>query len=618
MEAKAYQWKGLDSLPKAIVQTPQGIHFDGFPEWKETKAKKKVLSLSVSLPLGGTLFPLSVSINGIGESLRITENRFSESINGWKLSGFSKRTKSSFEIDFYFFRDEQREIKPPKFELVKDWKSLHSPFVGKYRVGEKVPGLFGQVVEWRQRENRLTDNLILEARLGNSLVGYFSTNSPDVIGIDIDFHNESNPWTGTGLIKTVEKYDGIISAIGMIPSVVYRSPRGIHLFYKFEMKAPWELLAERIRERLSAEKDLQAEILPSPNSTLRIDPISSYIDPMTLEAIEPPKIETIRSYSISELFGFEEIRDFKRPQIKRKRSLSLKRQATLENLEERVFPIRKSNTLFSGCPLLPAYYKSGLSIEQALERVQLLLVRSSYQGELNNTKRLEQRLKSAWANFQRKGFTFSGTQNERQLELRDLSFIETVVNESPFSNRRKQSFKVFLENLIGWIRYHQNLTASEKEWWSFFYTYRDEQNRISGYRIFTQKGWIPIPSTLLWKQDRRYKEFLDWLSERNILKATTGYSVEKSQCRYFQFRELIETRKFYTYDFLEELRKTGLTQKELGQLLEVPQYTISRLLLGQLSKEKMTELEGTWRNVDPHRMRGLGDLKEYAKTEKHI
>lgn len=616
MEAKAYQWNGQDSLPNVLVRTPQGNQFNGFPEWKETKTKKKVLSLSLSLTLGGTLFPLSVLINGKADSLRITDNRFNQSINGWKLSGFTKKTKSSFEVTCYFFRDEPTRESPPKFELVKDWKTLHSPFIGKYRVGEKVPGLFGEVTEWRQRENRLTDKLILEARLGKVLVGYFSTLSPDVIGIDIDFHKEQNPWTGSGLIKTLKTYDGIVSSIGMVPSVVYKSPRGIHLFYKFDTKAPWELLAQRMKERLSTEQDLHAEILPSPNSTLRIDPISSYIDPGTLEAIAEPK--DIRVYSIAELYGLDDIKEFQKPSSKRKRSLSLKKQSSLEILEERILPIRKSNTLFNGCPLLPAYFKSGLSVEQALDRIYLLLKRSSYQGELMNPRRLEQRLKSAWANFKKKGYTFTGIQTHRQLELRDLSFIETVVNESPFSNRRKGSFKLFLENLIGWIRYHQNLSQSEKELWSHFYTYRDEQNRISGYRIFTQKGWIPIPSKLMEKWNFKYKEIIDWLDKKNILTAETGYSVERSQCRYFQFRELIETRKGTHQDFIEELRKTGLSQMDLGTLMSIPQYVVSRLFLGELSQGKSKEIETKWRNVAPHRIQEIGDLKMYAKSAEHI
>jgi len=140
------------------------------------------------------------------------------------------------------------------------------------------------------------------------------------------------------------------------------------------------------------------------------------------------------------------------------------------------------------------------------------------------------------------------------------------------------------------------------------------ENELSGKLSF----FVPWIKKQIFLFILKYKEIIDWLSVKNVLTAKTGYSVEKSQCRYFQFRELIETRKALNSDFLDELRKTGLSQKELGELLSVPQYMISRLLLGELSKGKMIELETIWKENDPHRMPRIANSRTYAKSEEHI
>lgn len=576
-------------IPKVSFNSTSKTFLEGFPTWIKTKKGKNILSLKVSISLGQIIFPLSISLDGKKETLFIEGNKFRISLNGWKVFGHTKREKETYEITSYYLQDIENDSEPkyekPKLELVKNFIEFHSPFTQKYRKGQEVQGLYGKQIEWIHKERRLNTDDIIKARLGKSLISYFSTLSPDVIGIDLDFHAVDNAWIGEGLTNTLQTYEDLISSIGLFPSFVYKSPRSIHLYFKFSFKAPFELIAGRLKAIVSPE--IGIEVLPSPTQSVRIDSVFSFLDPRTLELIPEPKIEEIRTYSVSEYFGLEEIKEWKKPNKRRERSLALRKIASIETLEEKVLPITKSNQIFLDCPLLPAYYKSGMSVGEAYERINLLLLRSNYTGELLNGKRLSLRLESAWRNFTKKGYSFTGIQKDRQLELRDFSYINTLAANSPFPRRREMIVKEFLENLIGWIRYHENMNLAEKELWAFYYTYRDDRNRISGFRVFRKKGWIPIPSVMLVKWYSRYKTILKWLEEKKILTPMTGYSVEKSQCRYFEFRELYEIKKNPYLDFIEELRRSELTQAELALILGLKQYHVSRLLSGTIDLDKM-------------------------------
>lgn len=615
---KPNQWQDPSHI-SVEIQTPES-KFSGTPTWIESKRKNKVLNLSFRISKGITIFPLNISINGKIESVRLIGRQARISLNDFIVFINYKNNKEDIILNCYFFYNNyQKKATPkPRLELVEEFKNLHSPFVGKYRKGIESSGLFGTVTDWIQVEKRLSDQLILKARSGEAKLGYFSTHSPDIVGIDLDFHDRSNPWGKYGLIKTLESYENLITSIRLFPSFVYRSPRGMHLFFKFNSKAPWELLRDRIKEGLeSFNLDIHAEILPTPNSSLRIDPITNYLDPKTLEPIPPPNLKDIKTYTLVEFFGYD-LGDWNKPKQKKERSITLRKITTLESLEQSILPITKSNQIFRDCPLLPAYFKSGLTVIQAAERVVVLLKSSSYSGELlSSPKRLLDRIESAWRNFKRKGYSFEGNTKERQLELRDSTFINSIVSNSPFSRTRSKSFFMFMENLLGWIRYQQNLTHEEKAWFSYFYTYR-ENRKISGYRVFSQRGWIPIPSEMLWKWDRRYKDFLDWLILQKVLKIETGYSVEKKQCRYFSFKELIEVKSDPEQLFIECLENTNLTQSELGKLLGVPQYEISRLFQNKLSRLKVQALIGKWEGIQSDRRAEFANLKGYAKNEKHI
>ena len=77
---------------------------------------------------------------------------------------------------------------------------------------------------------------------------------------------------------------------------------------------------------------------------------------------------------------------------------------------------------------------------------------------------------------------------------------------------------------------------------------------------------------MLVKWHSRYKTILKWLEEKKILTPMTGYSVERSQCRYFEFRELYEVRKNPYQSVIAEFRESELTQTEHALTIGLKQY----------------------------------------------
>lgn len=594
-----------ESLPEISLSCPAGIFINGLPEYGQTKSGKEVLTLKGSIALGGTLFPLSLNIEG--ENYPVTPKKwngqkgiFETYSKGWKVFGNIHKTKEFLKVTLYVYEKQEEALPKKQTPLeVLDFKEMQSPFVGKHRIGKEVQGLYGKEIDWIQIDKRLPDNLILQARNGKTLVSYFSTHSPNVFGVDLDIHDIEKPWSGKGITETLKSYGELVQAMKCFPSFVYKSRRGIHAFWSLDQKAPIDLIKNRLLVLFDKEGISNAEILPTAECSLRIDSITSYIDPKTLKAIKNPRPEEIKRYTLPEIFSSEEnIKEWQRPNERRERYKALRQQSTIEKLENDILPITKSNTLFNDCPILPAYYKAGLSIEEAVSRVQRLLILSNYKGELENNNRLHTRVRSAWKNFEKKGYSFTGIRKDRPLNLTDTILIENLLNQASFSKQKENTVREFLLKLLGWIHYQEDIKKNPKEFelWSYFYSFRDERNRLSGYRVFAGKGWIPIPSTMLWNWYSRYSEILSWLKESEILTPMTGYSIEKSQCRYFEVKTIFEVRKNHKLDLIEELRACPLTQKELSEVLGISRSFLSEVLTGrkQPSNELFSEMSQKW------------------------
>jgi len=110
----------------------------------------------------------------------------------------------------------------------------------------------------------LTSKMIEDAVSGTmfgTLSFFSSPGLRDYFGIDIDDHDYAG-WNGVvpnEILK--EKYTKTVDEIGQFPSIVFRSPRGIHAFWFLIEALPSMVIEGLIKERLNEK--IKVEILPT-------------------------------------------------------------------------------------------------------------------------------------------------------------------------------------------------------------------------------------------------------------------------------------------------------------------------------------------------------------------
>ena len=180
---------------------------------------------------------------------------------------------------------------PPKQEpsLAEIFYAKFSPFRSKYTKYTEDKG-------WRTIKRRLTDGLIANAIKGSIVIGFFLTTVTTVFGLDIDDHQDRGKEYLVGVYRTV------VNKLPAPPSLVVQSPRGLHLFYFLSEPRPFTILQPEIRRRVGSD----AEVKPTPKTTLRIPCEDAFLDPISLHPIEGGFGAIVHSaavYQPTELFG---------------------------------------------------------------------------------------------------------------------------------------------------------------------------------------------------------------------------------------------------------------------------------------------------------------------------
>ncbi len=134
---------------------------------------------------------------------------------------------------------------------------------------------------------------------------WFSSFRTPTLGIDIDFHhlpyNCWNKYTPNPHLKDL--YHEITHTFGYWPSLICKSPRGLHIYYLLKKPMEYSNLKLLTEDKLSNITS-SIEIQPSPNTGLRI-PIQKWmLDPETITPIgteAPIKWESIVLFSTEEI-----------------------------------------------------------------------------------------------------------------------------------------------------------------------------------------------------------------------------------------------------------------------------------------------------------------------------
>ena len=237
--------------------------------------------------------------------------------------------------------------------------------------------------------------------------------------------------------------------------------------------------------------------------------------------------------------------------------------------------------------LFRSYFARGLSHAEAVERLRVKLFADGYHGELENPRRLSQRVASTYKNLKRQPVT---ADIKSTLTFADLEFIETLTAKHPFARQRTQAVRRFLESLFYWLSWHDMIwKESQQDVTLLSWLY-------AGYRTQRRLGRYPIPARLIEKWNKRGCAIFSWLiSERVINDPKTKFyfvsanpaqwaknPAHLSTCKFYEVRRLVEAPRDTGLELLLSLAESH-TQSQLARLLGVSQSMVSRLLAGNRS-----------------------------------
>ena len=121
---------------------------------------------------------------------------------------------------------------------------LHRPYRKKYITKDILEGELFTGTAWSHRNDFLSDYLINEAIEGVLTLGYFASTITQLVGVDIDNHrNYSEGWL-------LNIYGQVVERFGVYPSVLVRSPRGLHAFWYLTQPYSTEIIKDYTKERL--------------------------------------------------------------------------------------------------------------------------------------------------------------------------------------------------------------------------------------------------------------------------------------------------------------------------------------------------------------------------------
>lgn len=399
---------------------------------------------------------------------------------------------------------------------VKVFTEQHTPERSRYvKKIMKDPDMFGN--KWRWVRASLTDEVIGQALFGIMAVAYFQQQDTTVLGLDIDDHQKK------GEAYTLSRYDAAINRLGgQPPSLLIQSPRGYHAYWYLTQRLKTDVVITAAKERLQG---IDVEIRPTTTQALRLPNVTRIVttEPPFTTHTESFKylIDNAPRYTYKQLFHDLFTQKKQTPQQRKKRLTNFTTTSKLEKAEVQIAPGgfepgRSNDQLVK---LVTQYRIHGLTVEDALDRVLVLLDRSYlYNGDLT-TQRLEQRIRSFYKKKIQPKIRAS------TLDLFDNPLIDDIVALSPFAKQREKPLRRFLSKILSCVNYHNSLSQEERQHWIYTYNY---------YTAFRRQGYYPFPYSLLREWNHRYFELLPFLvSIGFLIPSPFNYSTDSNYCKHY-------------------------------------------------------------------------------------
>jgi hypothetical protein len=417
-------------------------------------------------------------------------------------------------------------------ELSKQFLSIFKPWCAGY-----TRNVNGTPTDWQTISQPLTSDTIKEALSGESTIGFYSSYDTPFLAIDVDDHDPSIPYPhATPSQKTIETYFAVTTLLNHAPSLVLKSPRGLHAYYLLDQLIHWKDLHNLTRHRLSSLPPI--ELKPTPRSTLRIPNLSDVLDPDTLKPISPATLDAFSFTSLplhdpSTLFGpdyraldrtLRASSDRKHASHSRASSAFTDRSpiGDLELIKQTLLPFVPRDTYETVFEIVYACNKQNMSTDEIASYIATCAQSSpDYQGDLCEiTEALLARIEHITGYHS----------NIPRISLSHDSHDDTIAHITfihPFAPQRTKSLTRFLEHLFAWKDFHDAIFASPEALSSFnsLYPY---------YRVNRAASYYPLPTSLLRKWHSRYFKILTWLISIDVLtKSPHPYSPSAHICNYY-------------------------------------------------------------------------------------
>lgn len=413
--------------------------------------------------------------------------------------------------------------------------SVYKPDMHRYFRRDVLNGTTGNWKEKRTISGPLNHSLVIPFMSGSSpysLSFFVSGTSRDYIGIDIDDHEYGGWREDQANSLLTQKFYCLTRELGVMPSLVFRSLRGLHAFWFLGKAVSNGIIQTVLRHRVSEE--LGFEILPTEKQSLTIPRPIDYVNNALMPSMFPG-YDTIRRYKPEDILG----NDYANITVHSfvKNATPGKSKGMVRNsieVEEAVFiPLKNHHSNDAYKHLVGIYLARGLSIDEAYYRFKILVERSpGYSGPLL-TENLKERIASSYKNL-RSSMSIINMPDKVVLRHDPVvaefidKYLKTAGIDSPSRIRIKNSLEDFILNLIGWIRSLDTIMKSPDSAAYWGYKYPEFPDRY-------QDGYYPLPSTLLHKWNSHYDRPMRILKEIGALtEYPFGYSTVLKRCKYYR------------------------------------------------------------------------------------
>ena len=429
---------------------------------------------------------------------------------------------------------------------MKQFLQRHTPYRNRYLCQYERRDLFSEVPEkaWMTKHEYLLDQTIDAALKGAITIACLSGASTKVLGIDIDDHR------GLGKEYLLNLYDQTVQKVGCNPSLLCKSPRGLHAYWYLGQYLPTELLVDSAKKELGK---LPVEVRPSMTEALRVPKTGAVLDPETLHKVYKPieqYMAAAPTYHYAELFQSQLHHEYLRKHAtvtqKRDKAISLSKAELLSEAEARIAPggFINGQTNDQFLELEWIYRTAGLEYRRSFRPIKLILDRSygysKNKADAISLKNIRKRLECT---YKKNNNQYIPQPKDREQDLFDEPLVNDLIAKSIFAKQREKKLRYFLGELLAWCTFHDNVMKDPKQAAIFDWYYKY-------YRKNRKEGYYPLPTSKLKAWNSQYNSIIKWLLSIGFLEESPyHYSTLLNTCKYYKVHRNIP---------MESIPSTGL------------------------------------------------------------